>query len=197
MDEFKREFLNKIIPLAIEDEEHSKVPAEVTVGQAILESNWGRSKLTINGNNLFGIKADPLWTGKVLYMKGWEVEKGIKRTYDMEWRAYEGWKESVSDHSKFLHKPRYAKAFTFKDWKDFLHAIHLAGYATDPTYAAQIISIIRIYNIEQAIRDSRIANTAKPWVKLYEQKDDFLSANKQNPSLFIKVKDYLKSLIKR
>ncbi|MBV8929195.1 MAG: glucosaminidase domain-containing protein, partial [Mycobacteriaceae bacterium] len=33
------------------------VPASVTVAQAILESDWGRSRLARQGYNLFGIKA--------------------------------------------------------------------------------------------------------------------------------------------
>nr|SUY22553.1 mannosyl-glycoprotein endo-beta-N-acetylglucosamidase [Clostridioides difficile] len=36
----------------------------ITIGQAILESGWGNSKLTKQSNNLFGIKADKAWKGK-------------------------------------------------------------------------------------------------------------------------------------
>lgn len=36
-------FLDMIVPAAVADEAWSKVPAEVTVGQAILESAWKQS----------------------------------------------------------------------------------------------------------------------------------------------------------
>ena len=37
-------------------EKYNILPS-ITVGQAILESNWGQSKLTKDSNNIFGIKA--------------------------------------------------------------------------------------------------------------------------------------------
>ena len=51
-------FLNKIIPLAIADTKKTKVLASLTIAQAILESAWGLSGLTVRSNNLFGIKGN-------------------------------------------------------------------------------------------------------------------------------------------
>ncbi|MGX7049093.1 glucosaminidase domain-containing protein [Pseudolactococcus piscium] len=38
----------------------------VMMSQAIAESAWGQSELAKTGNNLFGVKADPSWTGAVV-----------------------------------------------------------------------------------------------------------------------------------
>ena len=43
----------------------SSVPASFTVAQAALESAWGESLLARQGQNLFGVKADPSWKGEV------------------------------------------------------------------------------------------------------------------------------------
>ena len=47
------------------DMQKSGVLASLTIAQAILESGWGKSGLTVKGNALFGIKAGKSWSGKV------------------------------------------------------------------------------------------------------------------------------------
>ena len=47
------DFLAKIGPAATEDMRKTGVPACVTIAQAILESNWGESKLAKQANNLW------------------------------------------------------------------------------------------------------------------------------------------------
>src|SRR5436853_386170 len=44
-----------VIP-AQQSQREFRVPASVTIAQAILESGWGRSGLTVNDKNFFGIK---------------------------------------------------------------------------------------------------------------------------------------------
>ena len=36
-----------------------RVPYEMIIGQAVLESGWGNSRFAVEGNNLFGIRT---WT---------------------------------------------------------------------------------------------------------------------------------------
>jgi flagellum-specific peptidoglycan hydrolase FlgJ len=51
------EFIEKIGNLATEDMKKTGILASLTIAQAILESNWGRSSLAqAPNNNLFGIK---------------------------------------------------------------------------------------------------------------------------------------------
>src|SRR5262249_55348180 len=50
-------FLYATAPAARTAEQQTGVPASVTVAQAILESDWGRSQLAVQANNYFGIKA--------------------------------------------------------------------------------------------------------------------------------------------
>lgn len=136
-------FLDIVIKAAIEDEKISKVPAEVTVGQAILESNWGKSKLAIMGNNLFGIKASPDWMGLTLTLPTSEVINGKWLHIVTCFRGYPDYEASVKDHSQFLKKKRYEKAFMYtNDWKLFLREIWRAGYATDPDYVKEVISVL-------------------------------------------------------
>ena len=66
-------FLQKIIPLAIADMKKTKVLASLTIAQAILESAWGLSGLTLKSNNLFGIKGNGIMSQTFEYINGKRV----------------------------------------------------------------------------------------------------------------------------
>ena len=36
---------------------YDRIPINLVIAQAIHESNWGKSRFAVEGNNLFGIKA--------------------------------------------------------------------------------------------------------------------------------------------
>lgn len=138
------EFKHYIIDAAVKDEKVSGVYAEVTVGQAIQESAWGQSQLAILANNLFGIKANDSWTGNTTEMWTHEYIHGQIIEVKAEFRRYRDFGESIADHSKFLKdNPRYVHALTPNNWESSIQMIQLAGYATDPNYAKQIIALIR------------------------------------------------------
>ena len=53
----KEEFVRQAYAAAAKSSERSGMPAMVTVAQAALESNWGKSRLSQEAQNYFGIKA--------------------------------------------------------------------------------------------------------------------------------------------
>ena len=53
----KEEFVRQAYEAAAKSSEKSGMPAMVTVAQAALESNWGKSRLSQEAHNYFGIKA--------------------------------------------------------------------------------------------------------------------------------------------
>ncbi len=56
LSEAQKQFLQRAIGPAHVSQRDTGVPASVTIAQAILESDWGRSTLAA-ANNFFGIKA--------------------------------------------------------------------------------------------------------------------------------------------
>ena len=54
----KQTFIDSIKDGAIEGWEKFKILPSITIAQAILESNWGKSNLAVKANNIFGIKGD-------------------------------------------------------------------------------------------------------------------------------------------
>jgi flagellar rod assembly protein/muramidase FlgJ len=138
-------FIDVISPAARTSAVTSKIPASFTVAESALESGWGAHA---PGMNLFGIKADPSWHGPIVTVPTNEYVDGKEVVVTASFRAYPTWLASIEDHATFLTtNPRYAPAFAYASGALFAQAIAAAGYATDPNYAAKIISIIKTHDL--------------------------------------------------
>ncbi|MDL2356926.1 MAG: flagellar assembly peptidoglycan hydrolase FlgJ, partial [Pseudomonadota bacterium] len=124
------------------------IPAKFMLGQAALESGWGKREIkNADGSashNLFGIKAGPGWTGKVATAVTTEYVNGVPQTRVEKFRAYESYADGFKDYAKLLSSnPRYDKVMASGgDAASFAHGLQKAGYATDPHYAAKLSRII-------------------------------------------------------
>jgi flagellar protein FlgJ len=124
------------------------IPAKFMLGQAALESGWGKRQIrNADGSpshNLFGIKAGPSWKGKVATAVTSEFVGGVRHTKVEKFRAYDSYADSFKDYAATLTKnPRYEKVLSSAgDAHSFAHGLQRAGYATDPHYAAKLSRII-------------------------------------------------------
>jgi flagellar rod assembly protein/muramidase FlgJ len=144
------EFIKSLVPGAQAAHKKHSVPASVTLAQAILESAWGKSRLTKDAFNLFGVKADKSWHGNIIMKSTAEYVDGKKIMIQAPFRRYDSLAESIEDHALFLVKnKRYAKAFKCNDGCSFAKAIADAKYATDPRYSELLISIIKQHHLEK------------------------------------------------
>lgn len=146
------EFITKIAAYAVADMKHTRIPASLTIAQAILESAWGESGLTRNGNNLFGIKGIGT-AGSGMY-KTKEFMNGQWVTIDAQFRHYNNWGESIADHSALLlngtrDKPDRYLGVVGADYKNAAYALRAGGYATDPNYPQLLINLIEQYGLYQ------------------------------------------------
>lgn len=129
--------------VALEQEKKYGIPAPITLAQGILESGAGKSMLTRNANNHFGVKAFGGWTGPV-YL-AWDDEKQKSR-----FRSYSSAMESYRDHSLFLkNNSRYNSLFTKSvyDYRAWAIGLQKAGYATSGTYAKALIGLVDAYRL--------------------------------------------------
>ncbi|MFV0529668.1 MAG: glucosaminidase domain-containing protein [Lachnospiraceae bacterium] len=126
--------------------------ASVMVAQAILESAWGQSQLALQANNLFGIKGS--YNGQFVTMSTQEYENGEWITVDAQFRKYPSISESFRDNADKIrngvswNSSYYSGAWrenteTYKDATQWLQG----RYATDPTYASKLNSLISTYNL--------------------------------------------------
>lgn len=129
-----------------------RVPASVSIAQAILESGWGGSGLTRAGNAYFGMKCfdtpGVLAAGCRPFATHECAGTRCFPTTAM-FRMYANAYMSFMDHGRQLATlERYRPAFAYvHDANRFAVEVHRAGYATSPTYAANLIDIMRRYNL--------------------------------------------------
>jgi len=134
-------FINLLLPVARECHATYGVPVSVTLAQAALESGWGQS---VEGNNLFGVKADSSWHGPVVMIDTHEVVQGTKIPVLDKFRRYASWSDSIRDHAAFIkNNKRYAPCFKELTGEGWARALQAAGYATDPNYAKSLIAVMR------------------------------------------------------
>jgi len=130
--------------MAIDQMRRYRIPASITLGQGLLESGAGKSRLATEAHNHFGIKVGMNWTGPYIVMAD-------DRPND-RFRKYRSDDESYEDHSRFLvNGQRYRSLFNLKitDYKGWAHGLKKAGYATNPRYAEMLIGVIERFNLQQ------------------------------------------------
>jgi flagellar protein FlgJ len=144
-----RSFQDKLAAHAEEASKATGIPAKFMLGQAALESGWGKREIKgrdgTNSHNLFGIKATGDWTGKVVEATTTEYVNGKAQTKVERFRAYDSYADSFKDYAKLLaSNPRYEKVLASAgDATSFAKGLQKAGYATDPNYATKLASIIK------------------------------------------------------
>lgn len=141
-------FQNTLTPHAEEASRATGIPAKFMLGQAALESGWGKHVMKMadgsSSHNLFGIKASPNWKGKTVDAVTTEYVNGVPQKRVEKFRAYDSYADSFRDYANLLRSnPRYAKVLAnATDVHGFAHGLQRAGYATDPNYAAKLTNII-------------------------------------------------------
>jgi lysozyme len=147
------EFIALVAPAAQRRMVPDSIFASVTIAQAALESGWGKKhpvdKYTgQDSNNIFGVKGyAPSWTGPVVLYDSNEWENGVYVPRESPFRAYASIEESIEDHGRKLQEPRYAPVRAAKDPYEQCRQLQACGYATSPTYADKLISIIDRYDL--------------------------------------------------
>jgi flagellar protein FlgJ len=142
-------FVAKMAAPAQAASEATGIPARFIVGQAALESGWGKGEIKYsNGapsHNVFGIKATKDWTGKTVTAVTTEYVNGAPRKVVETFRAYDSYADAMTDYANMLRSnPRYASVVNHShDAASFARGMQRAGYATDPHYAKKLISIMQ------------------------------------------------------
>jgi flagellar protein FlgJ len=125
------------------------IPARFIIGQAALESGWGKSEIKkadgSSSHNVFGIKASKDWTGKTVSTVTTEYVNGKPQRTVEKFRAYDSYQEAMTDYASLLKgNPRYAQVInSSRDLNGFANGMQRAGYATDPHYAKKLMSIMQ------------------------------------------------------
>lgn len=125
----------------------------ISIAQAILESDWGRSELSVKNNNLYGIKGDN--PDQTVVMNTKEFVDGEWIEIEAPFRKYGSWEESMDEHAKLIafgttwNENQYETVVDATNYKEAAFALEESGYATDPDYPGKLIRLIEQYNLNQ------------------------------------------------
>ncbi|HYS68567.1 MAG TPA: flagellar assembly peptidoglycan hydrolase FlgJ [Paraburkholderia sp.] len=142
-------FVDKLAAPAQAASAATGIPARFIIGQAALESGWGKSEIRkadgSPSHNVFGIKASKDWAGKTVSTMTTEYVNGKPQRVVEKFRAYDSYQEAMTDYANLLKgNPRYAQVInSAHDVNGFAHGMQRAGYATDPHYAKKLMSIMQ------------------------------------------------------
>lgn len=146
--DFQQAFMDRMLPHAQQASQPGGVPVHLMLGQAALESGWGKREIRnadgTNSHNLFGIKAGANWNGKVAAVTTTEYVNGVARKQVQNFRAYPSYAAAFQDYAQLINNnPRYAEVLQQGgDHVGMAQAIQRAGYATDPNYANKLVQVM-------------------------------------------------------
>src|SRR5690554_4343319 len=121
---------------AIKIMEKYDIPASIILGVAIHESAFGNSRLAQYLNNHFGIKGKNSST---------EIKSAYKG-YDSVDESYMDFIRILQNRKQFNHLfDKYEK----DDYRSWALGIAKGGYASSKTWSAQVIGIIRKYDLDK------------------------------------------------
>ena len=116
------------------------------IAQACLESGWGKSKLSAEYHNYFGLKCGSKWTGKSVNLTTKEeYTPGTKTTIRDAFRVYDSMEDGIRGYFEFIQLDRYHNLRGVTDPKKYLETIKADGYATSSTYVADNMRLIEQY----------------------------------------------------
>ena len=141
-EETVKAYIQTYREIAVKEMMEYRIPASITLAQGIYESNAGRSRLSTEANNHFGIKCHKDWNG--------ETFSQDDETKNECFRKYNNPEESFRDHSLYLSQhDRYKPLFNLEisDYKGWANGLKTCGYATSPQYADHLIKTIENYQL--------------------------------------------------
>lgn len=144
---YQQKFIDEIVLEAQALQQQTNLFASITIAQAILESDWGRSDLAVDSHNLFGIKGS--FNDQSSTLPTDEFENGERITIEASFKKYDTIQESMVDHIDFLKGGTYDAIKTSTDYKEAAYALQNGGYATDPHYAEKLIELIEQFHLNK------------------------------------------------
>ena len=132
--------------------------ASPIIAQAILESNWGKSKLSAKYFNFFGLKCGSHWKGKSVNMSTKEeYSPGTLTSIKDNFRVFDSMEDGIIGYFEFINTTRYSNLKNVTDPYQYLKNIKADGYATSSKYVANLWNLIKTYNL--TIYDDVVVST--------------------------------------
>lgn len=147
-------FINEVAPFAYKVAKEQGLFPSVMIAQAVVESDSGRSGLSANYHNYFGIKGSWNDPENSVIMPTQEYYTSTPVTVNQPFRKYASREGSFRDNAKLLktgvdYNPQIYAGTWVKNANSYLDATYCLSknYATSPIYAQTLNKIIQIYGL--------------------------------------------------
>jgi len=142
-EEFIEDVTGCILHLNSLEDEWNRIPVHLVIAQAIHESEWGRSRFAVEGNNLMGIRTFDPADDQIKPIDKSDASWGI--------RIFETKCESISYYIDLLNNLHHYSEFREERLVQYINnlmdleklAMTLAIYAEDIYYTKKIIQTLR------------------------------------------------------
>jgi Mannosyl-glycoprotein endo-beta-N-acetylglucosaminidase len=142
-------YVSKYRLIAQLESHRSGIPASIILAQAVLESGFGNSDLCQRSKNHFGIKWKSANDGDFVYSMDDDYDEDGKHI-PSKFINYGNDLQSFHHHTDYLlAKAHYKILFRYdcSDFTNWAYGLRECGYSTDRTYGAQLVQIIKRYNL--------------------------------------------------
>lgn len=147
----QNDFISEIAPIIVRCAKAYgyKYPS-VVIAQACVESAYGKSRLSSQYHNYFGLKAGSSWKGASVNLATKEEYKAGTLTEIKDYfRIYTSMEAGVRGYFEFIKASRYANLKTATSAKEYLERIKADGYATSSTYVSTVWGVVTNFNLTQ------------------------------------------------
>lgn len=148
----KLTFFSNIKVQSQKNQHEHGVFASITMAQAALESDFGKSQLAERYHNLFGVKGS---AANGVLLPTAEYVEGKWVTIEAYFKVYPDWETSILEHGDLIqngttwNKEQYKAVKQAKTYQEAANGLVKSGYATDPNYAEKLIALIEKYKLYQ------------------------------------------------
>ena len=149
MTKLQADFIKMIGDAAVSYYKDYGILPSLTIAQAILESNWGRSGLSRDCYNFFGMKWSKGCGCDYKEYKTKEQKKdGSYVTITAKFRKYNSVSEGIKGYYEFLQYRRYQNLRGVTDYNKACDLIRQDGWATSLSYAHNLKNYIKQYDLD-------------------------------------------------
>ena len=132
---------------------YQRVPIELVVAQSVLESNYGKSRFALEGNNLFGIKEYDLTEPHLKPLDNPNVSWGLKM-YNTECLSVVNYMDLLTTNKNYMDfQTKLLEMWSVDNYNlyDLIHT--LDNYAEDKLYFDKLLNVIEGIRKEEYLND--------------------------------------------
>ncbi len=146
----QRKFIVTIGNAAVRYYRNYGILPSLTIAQAILESNWGKSALSRECYNFFGMKwSNSCGCAYKEYKTKEQKKDGSFITITAKFRKYSSVEEGIKGYYDFLQYKRYQNLRGVTDYRIACDFIRQDGWATSLSYAEKLKDMVGRYNLTE------------------------------------------------